>query len=257
MATYFMDDLSTRQQQIMTLIHQQEYCSIEELAQQFEITPQTIRRDINLLCQQGIAMRHHGGVGLPVTLSNRSYDVRQITNKDEKHEIAKNVAKAIPNGCTLFLGIGTTIACIAEQLVSHRELRVVTNNFQAAHTLSKFENIETWIPSGRIRANGGDIVDDTVLNYFSQFAADIGIIGCAGISELPHASPQTTYSAGKKQAFAMEHELREARVSQAILDNSQQTWLVANHTKWQRKASTKVAPLCQFDRVFSNNIKDN
>ncbi len=250
-----MNNLNVRQQSIIELVHQQEYCSIEELAQRFEVTTQTIRRDINQLCQLGLTRRHHGGVGLPATLSNRSYASRQVTNQQEKQTIADEVVKAIPNGSTLFLGIGTTIALIAERLANHSELRVVTNNFEAAHILSHFENIETWIPGGRIRTNDRDVVDGSARAVYGQFSADIGIIGCAGVTEILQSHSDminlgsTTIDT---QSFAMEHELREAKVSQAILANSEQKWLVANNSKWQRRANTKVAPLSYFDRVFSN-----
>ena len=90
-----MNDLNVRQQSIIELVHQQEYCSIEELAQRFEVTTQTIRRDINQLCQLGLTRRHHGGVGLPATLTNRSYASRQVTNQQEKQTIADEVFKAI------------------------------------------------------------------------------------------------------------------------------------------------------------------
>ena len=250
-----MNDLNVRQQSIIELVHQQEYCSIEELAQRFEVTTQTIRRDINQLCQLGLTRRHHGGVGLPATLTNRSYASRQVTNQQEKQTIADEVVKAIPNGATLFLGIGTTIALIAERLANHSELRVVTNNFEAAHILSHFENIETWIPGGRIRTNDRDVVDGSAEQFYGQFSADIGIIGCAGVTDIAQSHSDminlgsTTMDT---QPFAMEHELREAKVSQAILANSEQKWLVANNSKWQRRANTKVAPLSYFDRVFSN-----
>ncbi|GLR06380.1 DeoR/GlpR family DNA-binding transcription regulator [Vibrio hyugaensis] len=250
-----MNNLTIRQQSIIELVHQQEYCSIEDLAQQFEVTTQTIRRDINELCQLGLTLRHHGGVGLPATLSNRSYASRQITNQQEKQIISDEVVTAIPNGATLFLGIGTTIASIAERLANHSELRVVTNNFEAAHVLSHFENIETWIPGGRIRTNDRDVVDGSAEHFFGQFSADIGIIGCAGVTEIAQSHSDminlgsTTIDT---QPFAMEHELREAKVSKAILANSKQKWLVANKSKWQRRANTKVAPLNYFDRVFSN-----
>ncbi|NAW67325.1 DeoR/GlpR family DNA-binding transcription regulator [Photobacterium halotolerans] len=250
-----MYNLNVRQQSIIELVHQQEYCSIEELAQRFEVTTQTIRRDINELCQLGLARRHHGGVGLPVTLSNRSYASRQVTNQHEKQIIADEVAKAIPNGATLFLGIGTTIALIAERLANHSELRVVTNNFEAAHILSHFENIETWIPGGRIRTNDRDVVDGSAEQFYGQFSADIGIIGCAGVTGIAEPNSGTINLGSTKvdtQPFAMEHELREAKVSQAILANSEIKWLVATKSKWQRRANTKVAPLSYFDRVFSN-----
>lgn len=253
-----MHKISVRQQTIIDMIHKEEYCSIEQLAHNFAITTQTIRRDINELCALGLACRHHGGVGLPVTLTNRSYISRQISNQEEKQQIAQQVATQIPNGCTLFLGIGTTIANIAEKLSGHSELRVITNNFEAAHHLSQYENIETWLPGGRIRTNDRDLVDGHIKEFYGQFNADIGIISCASvrlIAEPPALNTSALTSPTESQLtsyeVAFEHELREAEVSQSIINGSQQKWLVANSAKWQRKANAKVAPLNYFDQVFS------
>lgn len=249
-----MHTLSLRQQSILDLIQHQEYCTIDALSSHFNVTTQTIRRDINALCAIGLARRHHGGVSLPTTLTNRSFASRSATNLDEKQLIARQVVAQIPDGCTLFLGIGTTIAAIAEQLGHHQELRVVTNNFQAAHLLSQYAHIETWIPGGRLRTNDGDVVGDSICPFFGQFSADIGIVSCAAVnlaSNTP-AAPELSRLEFKQKEFAMEHELREAAVSQAIIAGSQQKWLVANSTKWQRKASARVAPLSFFDHIFGS-----
>ena len=251
-----MQNLNTRQAAIIEILNRDEYCSIDELASQFEVTTQTIRRDIKELCDLGYARRHHGGVGLPNTLSNRSYGSRHVSYQDEKQLIASQVISQIPNGCTLFLGIGTTIAAIAEKLRNHSELRVVTNNFEAAHVLSQYPNIETWITPGKIRTNDLDVVGMGTAPFFGQFVADIGIIGCAAISHLPKQRFEQgeIWLPDNDQCetieFAMEHELQEAVVSQAILAGSSQKWLVAHQKKWQRHANARVAPLNYFDQVF-------
>ncbi|MDW6094819.1 DeoR/GlpR family DNA-binding transcription regulator [Vibrio rhizosphaerae] len=243
-----MEELTVRQEQILALVHRDEYCAIDVLSQHFAVTTQTIRRDINALCAMGLARRHHGGVGLPATLSNRSYLSRQATDQDEKRLIAEQVAPLIPDGSTVFLGIGTTIALIAERLVHHQELRVVTNNFEAAHILSQNEQVEIWLPEGRLRSHDGDIVGENVSQFFSRFSADIGIVGCAAVSCL---NQSCRLAEAEPVEFAMEYELREASVSQAIIQHSQQRWLVASQAKWQRKANAKVIELNQFDRIFT------
>ncbi|MZI95044.1 DeoR family transcriptional regulator [Vibrio sp. CAIM 722] len=238
--------LSHRQKQIVQLIQQSDYCSIEHLAQQFDVTPQTIRRDINSLCDFGLARRHHGGVGAPATLSNQSYRLRQETHREEKLAIAQQVTPLIPNGSTIFLGIGSTIALIAETLYNHTELRVVTNNFEAAHILSQYSHIETWVPGGMIRPKDQDIVGESISQFFGQFYADIGIIGCASITTITNPTNNQT------EEFAMEHEPREAIVSQAILNNAHQKWLVASNEKWQRHTNAKVTALNTFHRIFKS-----
>ncbi|MGF1776607.1 DeoR/GlpR family DNA-binding transcription regulator [Vibrio nomapromontoriensis] len=252
-----MHKLTLRQQSIIDKVHLQEYCAIDDLARCFEVTTQTIRRDINELCRLGLACRHHGGVGLPAMLANRSYVSRQTTNKDEKVIIAKQVAQHIPNGSTVFLGIGTTIAMIAEQLVAHQELRVVTNNFEAAHVLSQCDHIETWVPGGRVRSNDRDVVGDHVVPFFDQFSADIGIVSCASIRAVEMSTSVRSCSFAsapcEQQDYAFEHELREAAVSQHIIAGANERWLVANSSKWQGKANAKIASLSYFDRIFTGH----
>ncbi|WP_243837009.1 DeoR/GlpR family DNA-binding transcription regulator [Psychromonas algicola] len=253
--------LSLRQQAILDMLQVQEYCSVETLALHFDVTTQTIRRNINELCSMGLASRHHGGAGLPVTLMNRSYASRKISNQDEKEVIAQQVAKQIPDGCTLFLGIGTTIATIAEKITNRQELRVLTNNLEAAYILSQYDNIETWVPGGKIRTNDRDIVSDAINQFYGQFTADIGIIGCASIASIAKPTRlnegyyEETELSGEanSEEYVFEHESREATVSQAIINGSQQKWLVANSAKWQRKANAKVAPLSFFDQIFTAN----
>jgi DeoR family glycerol-3-phosphate regulon repressor len=80
-------------------------------------------------------------------------------------------------------------------------------------------------------------VGNSVLTFFNNFEADIGIVGCAAITS------------GHE---AMEHETAEAELSQCILKNSRQTWLVADASKWISSASVKVASLTQFDQIYSN-----
>ncbi len=254
-----MMNLSMRQNAIIQKLDSEEYCSIDELSELFQVTTQTIRRDIKVLCDLGYARRHYGGVGLPNTLSNRSYLSRHVSHQEDKQNIAEQVVSLIPNGCTLFLGIGTTIAAIAAKLLHHKELRVVTNNFEAAHILAHYPNVETWITPGKIRTNDLDVAGVETAQYFRQFAADIGIVGCAAVTALPDDYPETGlgfYSDVERKTteFAMEYDPQEALVSQTILAGSAQKWLVAHSRKWQNHASVRVAPLTAFDRVFKNEI---
>ncbi|WP_413691434.1 DeoR/GlpR family DNA-binding transcription regulator [Psychromonas sp. KJ10-2] len=238
-------DLSNRQHHILTRLTQQDYCSIDQLSSDFSITKQTVTRDINALCDLGLARRQNGGVSVPASLENSNYLTRKASFSDVKHKIATQVAQQIPNGSTVFLGIGTTISAIAEQLGQHQQLRIVTNNFEAAAILSHYDHIETWIAGGRLRHNDRDIIGESSDDLFQQFIADIGIISCAAVTPL-----QSVETSKKTIEWCLDHELQEAKVSQAIINNSLQTWLVAHENKWHQQACSKVAPLTNFDQVF-------
>ncbi|QUM86751.1 MULTISPECIES: DeoR/GlpR family DNA-binding transcription regulator [unclassified Moritella] len=230
-------ELNQRQQQILQRLKQVEGIQIDELAAYFDVTTQTIRRDVNQLCEQGIARRIHGGVSLPALLTNTTYQFRADVETGIKDKLAKEVANAIPDGSTVMMGIGTTITRIAHYLLHKKSLRVITNNLQVARILELNKYAEVYIAGGLFRSEHQDIVGNSVLAFFGGFEADIGIVSCGSIT--------------KSQA-AMEHETQEAELSRCILDNARQGWLVADTSKWSRFASVKVRKLNEFDRIYTN-----
>ena len=230
-----MIKINARQQNILLRLRQNEDIQIDTMSDYFQVTTQTIRRDVNQLCKAGYARRIHGGVGLPVQLTNSSYQFRSDLQFDIKDQVAKKVANAIPDGSTIMMGIGTTVARIAYYL--KRKNRVITNNLQVVRILETNPDIEVYIAGGLFRAQQQYVVGNSVLTFFNDFEADIGILGCAAVT--------SSHS-------AMEHETAEAQLSQCILKNSRQTWLVADASKWTRSASVKVASLAQFDQIYTN-----
>jgi len=230
-----MIKINARQQNILARLRQHEDIQIETMAELFQVTTQTVRRDVNQLCKAGYARRVHGGVGLPVQLTNTSYQLRSDLQFNIKDSIAKKVADSIPDGATIMMGIGTTVTRIAYYLKTKN--RVITNNLQVVKILESNPEIEVYIAGGLFRSQQQDVVGHSVLTFFNSFEADIGILGCAAVTE---------------SHTAMEHETPEAELSQSILHNSRQTWLVADASKWSGSASVKIASLSTFDQIYTN-----
>src|SRR3569623_3202297 len=90
-----------RQAHILEIVREEGFASIEQLAARFDVTPQTIRRLVNALCDQGLLRRIHGGVSLPVQNQNLAYGSRQGLNAHAKQRNAHATAKIIPAGATL------------------------------------------------------------------------------------------------------------------------------------------------------------
>ena len=113
--------------------------SVESLADRFGVTLQTVRRDLRLLADAGLLVRFHGGVRVPSsTTENIAYRQRQQLNLNAKQRIARAVAVAVPNGCSLILNIGTTTECIARELLRHKGLRIITNNLNVFQNQKQF-----------------------------------------------------------------------------------------------------------------------
>lgn len=121
-----------RHDAIIDLVRRQGYVSTEELVEHFDVSPQTIRRDLNDLAEQNKIQRHHGGAALPSSSENTAWQDRKMMWSAEKARIAQRVASQIPDGASLFIDIGTTPEAVAHALMNHSNLRIVTNNLNVA-----------------------------------------------------------------------------------------------------------------------------
>lgn len=226
-----------RQQKIIKRIQTMGYVSIEDLAGQFNVTPQTIRRDINALEQQGLVKRYHGGAGLSTSVENIGYATRQVLCLREKRTIAKMVAARIPSRASVFINIGTTTEEVAKELCKKEGLRVITNNLNVAVTLSRNPDIEIFMAGGVVRNKDCGITGHATLDFIRQFRADFCIIGISGIG---------------KNGELLDFDYREVRVAQAIIKNSARVMLVADHTKFGRNAMVRLGELSDIDELFTD-----
>ena len=143
--------LIPRQNTILDMARQSGRVTVDELAQRFEVTPQTIRKDLNELCEQRLLTRIHGGAILSSGVENVGYDARRMIASDEKEAIARAAAARIPDHASLFINIGTTTEAVARALLQHSGLMVITNNLNVASLMRAYPQIEVVI-AGRRRA---------------------------------------------------------------------------------------------------------
>lgn len=228
-----------RHGEILTLIRQRGYMSIEELATHFDVTPQTIRRDINELSDQELLKRYHGGAGLSSSVENVAYATRQVQNLSEKRRIAKDCARHIPNQASLFINIGTTNEEVARALMQHEALRVITNNLNVAAILAENRSFEVVIAGGVVRHVDRAIIGEATIDFVRQFRVDFGIIGISGIDA---------------DGTLLDYDYREVRVAQAIIENSRQVFLVADHSKFDRKPMTRLGHIGDLDAFFTDKM---
>jgi len=228
---------NARQQQIIDLVRQRGFVSIEALAEHFAVTPQTVRRDINQLCDRELLRRYHGGAGLPSSVENVAYKTRQILCHEEKRRIAQLAAQHIPDGASLFINIGTTTEEVAVALLGHSHLRVITNNLHVASILSENDRFEVIVAGGELRSRDRGIIGMATVDFISQFKVDFGIIGISGIDV---------------DGSLLDFDPREVRVSQAIIANSRQVFLVADHSKFGRNPMVRLGSLAEIDAFFTD-----
>lgn len=227
-----------RQTTLVEFLQDKGFVSIDELVQHFNVTPQTIRRDLNQLAENGIIIRHHGGAEATTsTTANTSYQSRKIMNLDAKERIAKELVKVIPNGASIFINIGTTTETIAKALLNHKSLNIVTNNIHVATILSVKEDFTVIVAAGEVRHKDGGIIGEATCDFISQFQMDFGIIGISAISN---------------DGSLLDYDFREVKVAQAIIDNSDSVILATDHSKFGRSAMVKQGSITQVDHLFTD-----
>lgn len=225
-----------RHAQIVELVTERGFVTIEDLAQHFQVTPQTIRRDINFLDQENRLRRYHGGAGIAPSTSNRAYSDRQIQHLEEKQKIAQAIARRIPNHASLFINIGTTTETVAKALLKHEGLTVITNNLHVASLLAGKEDFNLIIAGGQVRSKDGGIIGEATVDFVRQFKVDFALIGISGIDE---------------DGDLLDFDYQEVRVAQAIIQNSRQVFLAADHSKFGRNAMIRLGHISQATYLFT------
>ena len=237
MARPFMTP-NPRQAGMLEAVREHGSLSVEALAGRFGVTLQTVRRDVQLLADAGLLARFHGGVrGAGSTTENIAYRQRQHLHEAAKQRIARSLAAAVPEGCSLIINIGTTTEAVARALMHHRGLRVITNNLNVAAILSDNPACEVIVAGGLVRSRDRGIIGEATLDFIRQFRVDIGLIGISGIE-----------TDGSLRDF----DYREVQVARAIIEHSRQVWLAADHSKFGRAAMVELGRLEQVDVLYTD-----
>lgn len=192
--------------------------SVSDLAQHFDVTPETIRRDFDLLERAGLLRRVHGGAVAPGRASavERSVTQRSDLAADAKRRIAAAALRYVPSAAdtAIVLDAGTTVGALAALLVDWRgervdeSLPVITHSVTAAATLLAAEQIDLHLLGGRVRGVTGAAVGPTVLDQLSRLRPDVAFIGTNALSASGGLTTPDEYEAAVKTAIVR----RAARV---------------------------------------------
>lgn len=224
--------LSPRQQQILQMARQAGSVGVDDLSSRFEVTPQTIRKDLNELCDARYLARTHGGAMLTSGVENMGYEARRQIAAVEKQAIGKVAASLIPNNCSLFINIGTTTEEVARSLLQHEGLLVITNNIHVASMLASQPTMEVIIIGGTVRRTDGGIVGEAAVEAISQFKVDHAVMGVSAIDD---------------DGALLDFDVREVRAARAIMNNSRNVILVSDAMKFTRSAPVRIGHISQVD----------
>ena len=228
---------SFRQSEILDIARRDRKVTVDGLAAHFGVAVQTIRRDLSELADTGVLERVHGGAVLPSRTINLGYEDRRELNPEAKRAMAKACAADIPNESSIFLNIGTSTEAVATELLGHENLMVVTNNMNVANIIGQNANFRVIVTGGILRRSDGGLIGELAVQTIQQFKFDIGIIGCSALDP---------------DGDILDYDLQEVGVSQAILNHSRRRILVADHSKFRRRAPARITRLSEIDTFYTD-----
>lgn len=193
-----------RQQAMAELVTQRGRVSVVELAKSFDVTTETVRRDLSTLESLGLIRRVHGGA-LPadsMTLLEARLSDRDLANTHEKGQIAKAALTFIPpQGATLLLDAGSTTVRLAELLPHDRPLTVFTHAVPVASRLAEHPQVELHLLPGRVRRRTLAAVGVDTVESLRRLRADLAFVGANGISPSHGLSTPDHEEAATKSAL--------------------------------------------------------
>ncbi|KIN73545.1 DeoR/GlpR family DNA-binding transcription regulator [Sulfitobacter guttiformis] len=226
-----------RQKEILDLARKEGKVTVDALADLYDVTVQTIRRDLSDLAESGRLERVHGGAVVPSGVVNILYEERRRLNDVGKKAIAVECARTIPDGASVFMNIGTTTEAVAHELLDHENLLVVTNNLNIANILAINHSCEIILAGGVLRRADGGIVGGLTVEMVKQFKFDYSVLGCSAIDA---------------DGDLLDFDGQEVMVSKIAIQRSRKVMIVADHLKLTRKAPLTICSLSEVDVLLTD-----
>jgi DeoR family fructose operon transcriptional repressor len=226
-----------RQLRIRQMFESRDFVDSESLCRELDASESSVRRDLDILEQEGLLRRVYGGAVSVQSPLNRAFDyaAESVRLSDEKGRIAKLTAGLIEDGQTVILDGGSTVAAVARELAS-KSLHIVTNSLPIAEGLESLRNIELTLTGGyldpRLRVMLGPFCEQML----SAIRADAVIMGIGGVTETGFTNNNTLVVGSE----------------QKMIEVAGRLIIVADHTKFGRGGMIPVAPLTAAHIVVSD-----
>lgn len=230
-------EIAERQKRILDLVHDRGFVSVTQLADVMHVSEQTARRDIMSLAGQGLVSKVHGGAGLPQAAADVHYAARRGRFAEEKARIAHQVASCVPEGATVFIDIGTTMEAVAEALLDHQRLTIITNHLSVALILSRRSDFDIMLAGGILRRRDNATTGDSARDFIEQFRVGYGIFGIGGISA---------------EGDLLDYDFRDIGVSRAAMKISRTRFFALDHSKFNTDAVARIGHISDANAIFTD-----
>ena len=231
---------NSRMSRIVDLIEKKGSVSVSALAEDFNVSEMTIRRDLIELEKMSIVRRIHGGA---VAFYGRSFEPPYISrshkNVSSKQLIGKYAANMVVDGDSVAIDVGSTTMEMAMRLIGRQNLTILTPSLHIANLLSDEKNIRVIVSGGIVRQGEKSLIGDLAYIAFREIFVDKLFLGVGGVDS---------------QVGLTEFEMQDAQVKKEMIKSAKEVFALADSSKFQQIAFSFFANLDQIDHLITDEI---
>lgn len=232
---------SERQNKFLELLSQKDVVTILEFSKEFQVSIETVRRDLSILEKSGKIQKVYGGAKLKdLNFSEPSMESRMNTKLSQKDAIGKKCSEFINDGDCIFINSGSTPHHIAKNLSDKKNLLIITNSLLVANELINTD-FEIIIIGGSVRHSERSIVSYNYLFNFSELNIQKSFLGAGGITAKNGIS---------------DFDMQEAVTRKHILERSKEVFIVADSSKFGKDVTINIAPIDAIDYIVTDSFLD-
>lgn len=233
--------IDERQNQILEIVQQKEYITVDDLRKLVFASAATIRRDLNALEAYGLIRRVRGGAAtIDTTSGELSSYLRQQSNIPEKRRMAYACVEFLGNGKSYFFDSSTTVSHILPHLKKINGGLAITNGLESANILNTISGIKSFFVGGEIVMASAACLGGTTIENISKFECDVCFFSCHGFTI---NGPS-------------ESSLDQQKAKESMINHSKMKICVVDHTKFDQSYVIKTCSLTQIDVLVTDRLPD-
>lgn len=235
-----------RRNKIKEMVLEEKSVKVADLVKEFNVSEETIRRDLNQLEREGMIQKNYGGAILVDDFLNAMSSIPPVQQRkfqffEEKDAIARHAASYVSNNQIVILDSGSTTWCIARHLKTVQNLMVVTNGMNVAEEISQNEEASVFVLGGKLINKSMSLVGPQAEIELQKYNAHFAFLGTWGISQ--------------RKGFTSS-DLYEAEVKRAMIAAGQKIVIVADHSKFEKQGLISFSSFQDVDILITSNLAD-
>ncbi len=227
-----------RRREILARLENEGKVIVAELAKDFNVTEETIRRDLEKLDREGLVSKTYGGaVSKQDPALDLPYKVRKSVNVAEKQKISDTVADMINDGDRIMLDASSTAIYIVKKLKTKKNLTIITNSVEILLELADRPDFNVLSTGGSLKEGALSLTGSSAEKMIRSYHVDLAICSCKGVDT---------------ELGITDSNEKDCLIKQAMFDSAERKILAIDNGKFDRKSFVKLSDLSEVDIIVTD-----